>query len=130
MAIFSLCIKSAPQSAGAVHALAFANACVQLGHSINRVFFYSDAVYIGLNTSVLPQGETSISRQWQAFLMAHNIDAVVCIAAALRRGVLDDTEAARLSLPSGGLLREGFSLSGLGQWVAANSEADRVLTFG
>ncbi|MEY4589070.1 MAG: hypothetical protein RL497_1146 [Pseudomonadota bacterium] len=128
-ASFSLCIKAAPQTAGALHGLEFAKACIAQGHTITRLFFYGDGVYLGLKTLTLPQGEASISQQWQAFITTHSIDAVVCIAAALRRGVLDCTEAARQGLEFN-LLREGFVLSGLGQWVAANSEADQAITFG
>lgn len=129
MASFSLCVKSAPHAAGALHGLEFARACIQQGHSIVRVFFYGDGVYLGLTTQVAPQGELNLAEQWQTFLTDHHIDAVVCIAAAVRRGVVDATEAARMGFPVG-LLRPGFSLSGLGQWVAANSEADHAVTFG
>lgn len=129
MASFSLCIKSASHSTGALHGLEFARACIRQGHSIVRVFFYGEAVYLGLKTQVMPQGELCLGEQWQQFLMEHQIDAVVCIAAAVRRGVLDATEAARLGF-SASLLRQGFSLSGLGQWMVANSEADHAVTFG
>ncbi|HMW71455.1 MAG TPA: sulfurtransferase complex subunit TusD [Cellvibrionaceae bacterium] len=129
MASFSLCIKAAPFSAAALHGLEFARACIRQGHSIVRVFFYGEGVYLGLKTQLMPQGELSLGDEWQQFLIEHQIDAVVCIAAAVRRGVLDAAEAARSGFPVG-LLREGFSLSGLGQWVAANTEADHAVTFG
>ena len=54
---------------------------------------------------------------------------MVCIAAALRRGVVDQTEADRYQLP-GSNLRDGYELSGLGQLVDAALTADRVVTFG
>ena len=129
MASLSLCIKAAPQTAGAIHGLEFAKACIAQGHNIVRVFFYGDGVYVGLKTQALPQGESNMGQQWQDFLTQHSIEAVVCIAAAIRRGVLDETEAARQGLQLG-LLREGFVLSGLGQWVAANAEASHSISFG
>jgi tRNA 2-thiouridine synthesizing protein D len=129
MASFSLCIKAAPQTAGAIHGLEFAKACIAQGHSIVRVFFYGDGVYLGLKTQTLPQGETCWGSRWQNFLNEYNIDAVVCIAAAIRRGVVDAAEARRLELDVD-LLREGFVLSGLGQWVEANSIADHSISFG
>ncbi len=129
MASFSLCVKAKPHSPGAHHALEFARACIGQGHSILRVFFYGDGVYLGLKTQVLPQGETCVGEQWQHFLSEHQIEGVVCIAAAVRRGVLDATESARRGLTEG-LVREGFVVSGLGQWIAANSEADHAITFG
>jgi len=129
MATFSLCIKAAPHASGALHGLEFARACIAQGHSITRVFFYGDGVYLGLQTQKVPQGESSLGEQWQRFLIDHQLEGVVCIAAAVRRGVLDAAEAARHGLDCN-LLREGFVVSGLGQWVSANSEADHAITFG
>ena len=48
----------------------------------------------------------------------HGVDLVVCVAAALRRGIKDENLAA------------GFRISGLGQLVETGIEADRVVTFG
>jgi tRNA 2-thiouridine synthesizing protein D len=43
---------------------------------------------------------------------------VVCVAAALRRGIKDE------------VLAPGFRISGLGQLVDAGIKADRTVTFG
>jgi len=48
----------------------------------------------------------------------HNIDLVVCIAAALRRGIKEE------------VLQDGFRISGLGQLVEAGIENDRLVVFG
>ena len=129
MATFSLCIKAGPNSPGAQHDLHFCKACIAQGHHIAGIFFYGDGVYLSLNTQVIPQGENSLSSLWQEFLTDSGIEAEVCIAAAIRRGVLDETEASRLGMKVN-LLRKGFVLSGLGQWIAANNSADNVVTFG
>ncbi len=49
---------------------------------------------------VAPQDEQDIAAQWRTFIEAHRLDAVVCIAAALRRGVLDEAEANRYQRPA------------------------------
>ena len=54
---------------------------------------------------------------------------MVCIAAAARRGVLDQREAARHQHPAANLA-PGFTLSGLGQWIDALAESDRFIAFG
>ncbi|PPZ33725.1 sulfurtransferase TusD, partial [Escherichia coli] len=46
------------------------------------------------------------------------IDLVVCVAAALRRGIKDE------------LLAPGFRISGLGQLVEMGIQYDRLVTFG
>jgi tRNA 2-thiouridine synthesizing protein D len=54
---------------------------------------------------------------------------VVCIAAALRRGVLNDEEAQRYARSAANL--EGpWELSGLGQLHEAVQMADRLICFG
>jgi tRNA 2-thiouridine synthesizing protein D len=129
MATFSLCVKAGPNSPGSLHGLEFAKSCIEQGHNIVGVFFYGDGVYLSLNTQVTPQGEVSLGILWQEFLLKNEIEAVVCIAAGIRRGVLDQTEADRQGLKFD-LIRTGFVLSGLGQWIGANSGADCAITFG
>ena len=63
------------------------------------------------------------------FISKNNLDAVVCIAAALRRGILNQDEASRYEKP-GHNLAEGYDLSGLGQLIEAASVSDRIVSFG
>ncbi|ENP0291553.1 DsrE family protein, partial [Escherichia coli] len=49
-------------------------------------------------------------------------------AAALRRGIVDETEAGRLGLASSNL-QPGFTLSGLGALAEASLTCDRVVQF-
>jgi len=78
---------------------------------------------------VAPQDEQDIAAQWRAFIDSHQLDAVVCIAAALRRGVLDETEASRYQRPAVNLPKP-WELSGLGQLHEAAQQADRLICFG
>lgn len=127
---FALNIYGAPANSQAPQsALHFARALVAGGHEIVRLFFYRDGVNTATVLAQAPQDESDLPAQWQAFIQEHNLDAVVCIAAALRRGVVDQTEAERYQLP-GCNLRDGYELSGLGQLVDAALMADRVVTFG
>jgi tRNA 2-thiouridine synthesizing protein D len=57
------------------------------------------------------------------------MDLVVCIAAALRRGVLNQEEAERYEKSTHNLAQE-FNISGLGQLVDAAVNSDRLITFG
>jgi tRNA 2-thiouridine synthesizing protein D len=52
----------------------------------------------------------------------------ICVAAALRRGVTDETEAKNLALPAWNL-QPGFSLSGLGALAEAALTCDRMVQF-
>ncbi|WP_027856082.1 sulfurtransferase complex subunit TusD [Marinobacterium jannaschii] len=128
--IFSIVIQSAPYSRQAAEsALRFAQALLDAGHSIHRVFFYADGVQCGNNLASPPQDEINLPQHWQQLASEHQLDLVVCIAAAVKRGVLDQNEAGRYE-KSGHNLADGFELSGLGQLAEATLVSDRVITFG
>ncbi len=127
---FSILVLGAPYSRQSVQtAYRFADAALQRGHSIYRVFFYHDAVNTGNALSQPPQDAASLPALWTELGQKHQLDLVVCISSALKRGVIDPTEAARYEKPAANLA-PGFELSGLGQWVDACLNSDRVLTFG
>ncbi len=127
--IFSLLITGAPYSSQSVTtAFQFASAALQQGHEIHRVFFYADAVHTGSLLATPPQDEMHIPNEWQQLAKDNQLDLVVCIAAAVRRGVLDDGEAKRHEKPAGNLIKD-YQLSGLGQLVEAAMVSDRMITF-
>ena len=127
---FSLLVLGAPYSSQSVStALRFAQAAVNGGHSLYRIFFYHDAVNSGNALITPPQDENDIPSQWQALASEHDIDLVVCIASALKRGVIDPKEADRFEKASHNLA-ENFTISGLGQLVDATASSDRLITFG
>ncbi len=127
---FTLAIYGAPSNTQAAHsALQFARALITQGHTLYRLFFYADGVYNASTLITPPQDEINLPLQWQQFIHEHQLDAVVCIAAALRRGILDKTEAARYQ-KSASNLNDCFELSGLGQLIEAAIASDRVVAFG
>jgi len=128
--IFSLAIYGAPYSSQASDsAYRFALALLESGHKLYRVFFYHDAVHTASSLATPPQDETNFMQCWQALALKHEIDLVVCIAAALKRGLLNQQEAKRYDKSSFNLA-EGFEISGLGQLVDAAVISDRLITFG
>lgn len=127
--IFSLVILAAPGvSQGSASALQFAQCLIGQGHQLHRLFFYGDGVHNATILAAPPQDELDLPRQWQDLIREHKLDAVVCIAAAIRRGLVDETEATRYSKSAANLAAE-FQLSGLGQLVDACVHSDRVVTF-
>lgn len=129
MATFTLLLTQSPLS-GVSHytALAFARAVLQQGHQLQRVFFYQDAVYAGLINQTPVQGQHAVAQAWQTLATEHQIPLQVCIANAIRRGVVDITEQQRYQLPAC-TLASGFELSGLGEMASACRESDRVIQF-
>ncbi len=110
-------------------ALQYCRAVVQSEHSLYRIFFYGNGVHTASDFFALPQDELDLPAAWKDFIAENNLDAVVCIAAALRRGILNSDEAARYE-KSGHNLAKSYDLSGLGQLIEAAATSDRVITFG
>jgi len=110
-------------------ALQFARAALAKGHEIFRVFFYHDGVNNGTRFAVPPQDDRNLQRAWTELALTKNLDLVVCIAAAQRRGILDANQAKRQG-KDGDNIAPGFRISGLGQLIEAGIEADRLVVFG
>jgi tRNA 2-thiouridine synthesizing protein D len=127
---FAIQVNSSPTASNAgLKAYRFICAALQEGHEIFRVFFYHDGIYHAFNYATPPDDELHLPRLWSELANLHQIDLVICISAAQRRGLLSADEAKH----QGKLdydLADGFRISGLGQWVEATLEADRFLVFG
>ena len=107
----------------------FTEAALRAGHEVVRVFFYHDGVNNGTRFAVPPQDDRNITEQWTALAKEHDLDLVICIAAAQRRGILDENEAKRQG-KDGHNMADGFRISGLGQLIEAGIQADRLVIFG
>ena len=126
---FAIALFSAAHAPSSRRALLFTQAALAGGHEIVRLFFYQDGVYSAANSVVTPQDGQDIAQQWRALVSEHQLDGVVCIAAALRRGVLNAEEAARYQRTAVNL-DAPWALSGLGQLHDAIQDADRLICFG
>jgi tRNA 2-thiouridine synthesizing protein D len=96
----------------------FARAAIEKGHQVSRVFFYHDGVNNSTRLTEPPQDDRHIVNRWSKLAQEYGVDLVVCVAAALRRGIKDEN------------LADGFRISGLGQLIEAGIQADRLVTFG
>ena len=127
--MFSLNVHGDPASSQSVHsALQFAKATVASGHELYRVFFYHDGVRIADCNQVPPQDESNLLQQWVEFAEEHSLELTVCIAAALKRGVLNEDERARYERVAANV-HPAFSVVGLGQQIEAAISCDRTITF-
>jgi tRNA 2-thiouridine synthesizing protein D len=114
---FALLITAAPFSTqGAETALRFARAAISNGHTVERIFFFRDGVHNASSFTTVPQDESNIPAEWQQFCDAQKIDAVVCVSAANKRGIVDTNT--------------NIPIAGLGLLTDAMINADRLVTFG
>ena len=116
---FGLLVSEGPYTHQASDsAYQFAMAALAKGHEIQRVFFYHDGVNNATRLTEPPQDDRHIVNRWSALTEQHGVDLVVCVAAALRRGIKDE------------VLAPGFRISGLGQLIETGIQAERLVTFG
>jgi tRNA 2-thiouridine synthesizing protein D len=126
---FAIQVNASPYQAQAGEsAYQFIKAALAMGHAIVRVFFYYDGVYHGFGGCRPPQDEPQPLQRWAELADDHGVDLVLCISAAQRRGLLTTTEAGAAGIAPGPVA-PGFRIAGLGLWVEACLQADRVLVF-
>lgn len=126
---FAIALFSPPHAPSSRRALRFAQAAIAGGHQIVRLFFYQEGVHSASSNVISPQDEQDLTGEWRDFVHEQQLDAVVCIAAALRRGVLNEQEAQRYARVAANL-DAPWELSGLGQLHEAAQLADRLICFG
>ena len=127
--IFSLLVHSPPSSQASFSAYQFADALLAQNHSLYRVFFYHDGAYHGSDIQCVGQDEFDLSKAWGVLQREHNFDLVICIAAGLKRGIIDSKEAGRYA-KSQHNLSNTMELSGLGQLADATVNSERLISFG
>ncbi|WP_028669755.1 sulfurtransferase complex subunit TusD [Saccharospirillum impatiens] len=109
-------------------ALAFARASLARGDRIERVFFFMDAVYIGLTSQSPASDEVDMRQAWLDLAADAGCELLLCIAASANRGLLNDAEAERYQSPIT-TVAEPFQLVGLGQWALGYGDSDKVVSF-
>lgn len=107
----------------------FTKAVLAKGHEVFRVFFYHDGVNNATRLTTPPQDDRNIVNRWTKLAQGSELDMVVCVAAAQRRGIVDDGEMKRNGKDATNMA-PGFRISGLGQLIEAGIQADRMVVFG
>ena len=126
----AILITGAPYSSQAPYsALQFCRAAIEQGHEIYRVFLYRDGVHLSTRLATPPQDELDIYSEWQRFASDNSIEIITCIAAAARRGLINESEAKRHNKDTHNMSLSA-ELSGLGQLIEAHIITDRLVTFG
>ncbi len=127
---YAIQINSSPfQSNTGETAYQFIKCALEMGHEVVRVFFYHEGIYHAFRYAISPDDDIQSTARWSALAGEYNVDLVVCISAAQRRGLLESSEANRLGKKDNDVA-DGFRIAGLGQWVEAMLVADRFIEFG
>ena len=126
---FGVVVCSAPYgSQGASSAYLFCKTLLESGHHLTGVFFYQDGV-LNANQLTSPAGdEINLVENWRALAQQYIFPLEVCLAAGLRRGVIDQ-QGSQQSLLKQFNLEAPFALSGLTQLAEISKHCDRLLQF-
>ncbi|GEN24562.1 sulfurtransferase complex subunit TusD [Halomonas cupida] len=126
---YGILLLGAPYSNQAAHsALRFARTIIARGHQLDSVFFYHEGVHNAARLAAPPQDEPHLVDGWAELQREHGVKLDVCIAAALRRGLMDEEQAGRHG-KEGHSVERPFELTGLGQLVDLGLRCDRLVTF-
>jgi tRNA 2-thiouridine synthesizing protein D len=109
-------------------ALRFAKAAIASGHSVTQVFFYQEGVSQGSALTVPLGDEFDAPTAWAEFSANSGANLVVCVSAAERRGVLNESQALEFAKQAHNL-HPSFSVEGLGVFHDASLQSDRTVTF-
>ena len=102
---------------------------LERGHQIHRIFFLDDGTLAGASSMVTPQDEPDIASLWAELGTQHGVELILCVSSALKRGLLDASEAERYE-KNAATVHPAFEISGLGQLIDATMTSDRMITFG
>ncbi|VAY02471.1 Sulfurtransferase TusD [Arsenophonus endosymbiont of Aleurodicus dispersus] len=123
-----LVTESAYGTQAATNAWQFANTLIMEGYILNKVFFSQDGVYNGNQLISPASDEFNLLIGWKTLAQQTGCKLNICVAAALRRGIIDASEAKNNGLPCANL-DEDFVLSGLASLAEAMLLCDRTVQF-
>ncbi|QIM67669.1 tRNA 2-thiouridine(34) synthase TusD [Mannheimia granulomatis] len=98
---------------------------IKANHTIRQVFFFQDGVSNANAFVNAATDEINLVEMWKNLAKSHRLPLHLCIAAAQRRGVVDEQS----SHNQANNLAECFTLAGLGEFSQAVLKADRLLIF-
>ena len=97
------------------------------GHEILPIFFYQDGVVAAQLNKHIPSDELVLLNSWNDAVNELGIELRCCVTAAGKRGIICEEEAETQGLTP--TMSELFSPTGLGDFAANSSTADRVIRF-
>ena len=116
---FGILIKEGPYTHQASDsAFRFVRTALEKGHTIEGVFLYNDGVNNAIKLMDPPQDDRHLSNLWSELGGELGDEIMVCIAAAKRRGIVEE------------VIPKNTSITGLGEVTDLTIRADRLVTFG
>ncbi|KXJ59735.1 MAG: sulfur relay protein TusD [Alteromonas sp. Nap_26] len=129
MKTYSILITTPPfHGDTAKRAFAFIKGVLDNGDTVSNVFFYSDGVLHANSLMLQTSDELYAYNEWKALAENHNITLLVCITAAVKRGIVSEQEAIENGLSIANLVSP-FEQAGLGEFFSELHNCDRLVQF-
>lgn len=113
---------------GGRSALQFIHAALRKKHRIQGVFFYLDGVTHASSLLCPASDEFDIHSAWLDLATSQAIPLYLCVAAGLRRGIVDQENAVEHGQTAWNV-NPPFDIAGLGQLAELMLTSDRVVRF-
>lgn len=115
-------ITTPPNSNLTATAINMVTTALKNGTNVVGVFFYQDGVLNGSQHLGLPNDEYQAHKRWQQLHHDYSLPLHLCATAAEKRGLSDDVSDGQANT-----IHQAFTLSGLGELVELNVNADRLI---
>jgi len=130
MQTLAVMVTTPPHSNLTATAIDYIECALQKGIKIVGVFFYQDGVLNASSNLSLPNDEYQTIKQWQKLKKEYDLPLHICVTAAEKRGLSDETIDDSSNLIANKKqtnISDTFILSGLGELVELSSKADRLV---
>ena len=127
MSINVLVTGAAFDSEAGLRAWRFCRTALSAGLRVTQVFFYESAVHQSSRLAEPLGDEFNAADAWAQLAAEHDLELVVCVSAAEKRGLLNDEMAAQLG-KEGSNIAAPFAVEGLASFHSASLTSNRTVT--
>ncbi len=129
MAVYSLLVTHSPfEIAKTISAQAFASELIAQGQTLKHIFFYGEGTHHANALVQLPSDEYQWHQHWLRIQTQAECSLLVCVTAAVKRGLLSDTEAQEAGVEMA-TISSSFDQAGLGEFFTQLHECDQLVQF-
>lgn len=129
MAVYSLLITHSPfEITKTVAAQAFASELIAQGQTLKNIFFYGEGTHHANALVQLPSDEYQWHHRWQRIQTMAQCSLLVCVTAAVKRGLLSEIEANEAGIDMA-TITSPFEQAGLGEFFTQLHECDQLVQF-
>ncbi|CAL4324992.1 Sulfurtransferase TusD [Buchnera aphidicola (Thelaxes suberi)] len=110
-------------------AFLFACSLLKLGHKLNNVFFYFDAVLHANNMITTSYDQINLGLEWNKLSINYNFPIYVCSKTSIERGIVSKNEVKSTKYLNYMNMYPSCNLIGYTEWLLLTYKCDRIIQF-